>query len=164
MKNLLLILLSVTGLTLFAQSSNMGKDATINPEIENLGGYKPNSDDLNPNQGGVFGPFGNYESTEGPSYQVIDDAERQEDEAGPRTLAQVTYSLYPNPATDYVVIELSERVTGSLQLLNLVGQAVISLPIDQSLVRLELFDVQPGVYFISIVSGEEKIVKKIKIQ
>lgn len=164
MKNLLLILLSATGITLFAQTSNMGKDATINPEIENLGGYKPTGDELSPNNSSVFGPFGNYESTEGPSYQVTEDAERQEDGAGPRTLAQVTYSLYPNPAIDYVVIELSERVTGNLQLLNLVGQAIISQPIDQSLVRLELFDVQPGVYFISIVSGDEKIVKKLKIQ
>jgi hypothetical protein len=164
MKNFFLIILSVACIPLFAQSSVSVKSTTINPEIENLGGYQIDYNQLDPSNSGVFGPFGNSENTEGPAIQISDGAVKGEGDAGTRTLAQVTYSLYPNPATEFVVIELSERVTGNMQLLNLVGQVIYNIPIDQSLIRLELSDVQPGIYFISIISGEEKIVKKLKIQ
>ncbi|HAE13216.1 MAG TPA: T9SS type A sorting domain-containing protein [Chitinophagales bacterium] len=165
MKNLFTFLLTIATVSLFAQGSNTGTGGTtINPELENLGGFKPDINNFNPNNSGVFGPFGNADATEGPSH-VANYTDRQESEgAGPRTLATVTYSLYPNPATDYVVIELSEKITGTLQLLNIVGQVIQSAPIDQSLIRLELRDVEPGVYFISIMSGDEKIVKQLKIQ
>ena len=110
MKNLFTFLLTIATVSLFAQGSNTGTGGTtINPELENLGGFKPDINNFNPNNSGVFGPFGNADATEGPSH-VANYTDRQESEgAGPRTLATVTYSLYPNPATDYVVIELSEK-------------------------------------------------------
>jgi hypothetical protein len=144
-------------------SSNGG--TTINPEIENLGGFKPDVNTFNPDyqQTGTA-----FSTTETPNnHQEFNEmnwsGRSNNNDIVIRTEVEVTYNLYPNPATDHVIVDLQQRVDGTLELLNLVGQVLYSTNINNSLIRIELNDVEPGVYFISVTSGDQRVIKKLKI-
>ncbi len=166
MKSHLLIALLVSGSIVWGQNNgaNSGiSGTTINPEIENLGGFKPNINQFNPDNSSVGSAFGADNTTGG----VVEQSEGENNNGyvnTSRTAVIPTYSLYPNPAYDHVIVEFDTRIAGTLQILNLVGQVVYQAEINNSLLRIELQDLEPGVYFISFASGEERIVKKLKVQ
>jgi len=166
MNKYLLLAFIFSATQLIAQDGGSINDgeSTINPEIENLGGFKPDIDILNTDYQGVENPFGNTETSPGSEIEITDVSDVRSDAIPTRSVAEITYSLYPNPATDHVIIDLNNRTQGTLQVLNLVGQILYSQPIDNSLIRVSLDNIEPGVYFISVTSGEERVIKKLKVQ
>ncbi len=59
-------------------------------------------------------------------------------------------SLYPNPATDFITIELDETFNNAkVEILNALGQVVSNQPINSNITTLQL-PVQNGIYFIKL--------------
>ena len=73
----------------------------------------------------------------------------------------VVYNIYPNPATDYVVVNSSENVEANISIVNLVGQTVKqfnqSLKMGENTISLDL---KSGIYFCTIsANGFNKTIK-----
>jgi hypothetical protein len=73
----------------------------------------------------------------------------------------VVYSIYPNPATDYVVVKSSQDVEANISIVNLVGQTVKqfnkSLKMGENAISLDL---KSGIYFCTIsANGFNKTIK-----
>ena len=73
----------------------------------------------------------------------------------------VIYGLYPNPATDYVVVKSSQDVEANISIVNLVGQTVKqfnkSLKMGENAISLDL---KNGIYFCTIsANGFNKTIK-----
>ena len=73
----------------------------------------------------------------------------------------VVYSIYPNPATDYVVVKSSQDVEANISIVNLVGQTVKqfnkSLKTGENSISIDL---KSGIYFCTIsANGFNKTIK-----
>lgn len=71
--------------------------------------------------------------------------------------------LYPNPANKYVILENPYATASeySLELFDITGKTVISLPNISPRHKLDLSNVKTGVYFIVFKNGESQHVKKL---
>ena len=73
----------------------------------------------------------------------------------------VVYSIYPNPATDYVVVKSAQDVEANISIVNLVGQTVKqfskSLKTGENAISIDL---KSGIYFCTIsANGFNKTIK-----
>ena len=73
----------------------------------------------------------------------------------------VVYGLYPNPATDYVVVKSSQDVEANISIVNLVGQTVKQfnkrLKMGENAISIDL---KSGIYFCTIsANGFNKTIK-----
>ena len=73
----------------------------------------------------------------------------------------VVYSIYPNPATDYVIVKSSEDVEANISIVNLVGQTVKqfnkNLKMGENAISIDL---KSGIYFCTIsANGFNKTIK-----
>ena len=73
----------------------------------------------------------------------------------------VVYGIYPNPATDYVVVKSSQDVQANISIVNLVGQTVKqfskNLKTGENAINIDL---QSGIYFCTIsANGYSKTIK-----
>jgi hypothetical protein len=73
----------------------------------------------------------------------------------------VVYGIYPNPATDYVVVKSSQDVEANISIVNLVGQTVKqfnqSLKMGENTISIDL---KSGIYFCTIsANGFNKTIK-----
>ena len=73
----------------------------------------------------------------------------------------VVYDIYPNPATDYVVVKSSQDVEANISIVNLVGQTVKqfskSLKTGENAISIDL---KSGIYFCTIsANGFNKTIK-----
>ena len=79
------------------------------------------------------------------------------------TAQNVVYSIYPNPATDYVIVSSSADAEANITIFNLVGQTVKqfskSLKTGENAISLDL---NSGIYFCNIeANGYTKTIKFI---
>ena len=77
------------------------------------------------------------------------------------TPQDVVYSIYPNPATDYVVVKSSQEVEANISIVNLVGQTVKqfnkNLKLGENTIGIDL---KSGIYFCTIsANGFNKTIK-----
>ncbi len=74
---------------------------------------------------------------------------------------QTGLSIYPNPTSSILTIEIERSDHYSIYITTLSGQMVISTEMEGSTHQIELSSFQEGVYFITIRSKEFVITKKI---
>lgn len=72
----------------------------------------------------------------------IDEAEVHED-----------IKIYPNPAGDFVNIEFENQLHSKVQIIDATGRLVQSVQLNASPQRINLEDLNPGIYFLAINSG-----------
>jgi endoglucanase len=68
--------------------------------------------------------------------------------------------VYPNPAQDYVLIELSERplMDVRLNVIDISGRLLLSLDeINTQLIKIDTHDLMNGIYFLRLLEGEKII-------
>jgi hypothetical protein len=73
-------------------------------------------------------------------------------------------NVYPNPAKDYVFIELNEfsKKANSINIININGQKISTTKVtDEKTLKIPLQGLSAGVYFVQIYSEEEVFAKKI---
>ena len=83
-------------------------------------------------------PDGNYCPTVGLSETVFDGS----------------LSIYPNPAEDLLVINWTEE-NGQLQLVDMMGNTVISAPLEKGSIFMDISAVSAGVYLV-LVNGKQR--------
>ncbi len=66
----------------------------------------------------------------------------------------VNFKFYPNPASDHIRVEFSERMIGSITLRNILGQVLIKQEISSEKEILNLSSIRSGIYFLSVESGD----------
>ncbi|KAA9340054.1 PKD domain-containing protein [Adhaeribacter soli] len=72
--------------------------------------------------------------------------------------------IYPNPAKDYLRVEVpeTEKVT-EVQLINTIGQVVARQKPAAGQVRLTLNQAAGGIYFVKIINAEGSITRKVSV-
>jgi hypothetical protein len=77
--------------------------------------------------------------------------------------ASVQISVYPNPATDFVTINMTDQnaIGSTIEMYNQVGQRIISQKISQLQFQLNIGTLNRGVYFVKINDGKSKNVTKL---
>jgi glucuronoarabinoxylan endo-1,4-beta-xylanase len=70
--------------------------------------------------------------------------------------------IYPNPANDYLTIEMNQMDYTTLTLVDMSGRIIQSLPIDnkQTKCKLNLAGIENGVYILKLSKSNGEIVKK----
>ena len=72
--------------------------------------------------------------------------------------------IYPNPAKNYLQVEVPERENVTeIQLTNAIGQVVASQKPTAGQVRLNVSNVAGGIYFVKITNANGSITKKVSI-
>ena len=60
-------------------------------------------------------------------------------------------SVYPNPAKNYVTVELPENTGGTLALFDLSGKIVINQPVSSSVATIDIASLSAGAYILRLV-------------
>lgn len=75
----------------------------------------------------------------------------------------INITTYPNPATDYIHVELSNHVD-RIELHSAKGQLLFQEnDITQAKIQINTYHLKPGLYFLNVILAEEVITKKIMI-
>jgi len=79
--------------------------------------------------------------------------------------SKVNLTVYPNPATDYVKLDLEEAIdNANIQLLDLTGRVIKSMDASKQInLRMDVSDLNEGIYLLNIISGSKNAAKKIQI-
>jgi photosystem II stability/assembly factor-like uncharacterized protein len=80
----------------------------------------------------------------------------------------IAVHLFPNPATTFTIlqVEKSKNLFRTLQIFNCTGSLIRTIPnIQSEIIRLDLEDFSPGIYFVRIVLGTgQSGIQKLVIQ
>lgn len=72
--------------------------------------------------------------------------------------------IYPNPAKNELNVEVGSRRKFNLDLINNLGQLILSIPLESNLLKIDLKDVEAGFYTLRLTDNKNVINKKIVIQ
>ena len=78
------------------------------------------------------------------------------------TLGAMTVSVYPNPTQDVVTVTLGALSTqgAEVQVTDMMGRAIRTQQLGAT-GELNMRDLKPGTYFITLRMGEQKFVSKV---
>ncbi len=80
------------------------------------------------------------------------------------TVSNVTLQLYPNPANDMVMINLSDNFTGgTLTLSDVTGRSLNAIAITSTHNQLNTGALSSGVYLVTAVKGGERVVQRLVV-
>ncbi len=160
-KILLFIMLFILTTTIFAQARLRSEEASA-PEIDNLSGLMPDEDDFTNTSSPVGYTTGGSTSESDNSLDInvtsVVRGSKPQQAASARDI-----SVYPNPASEFIYIQIKGIDEGIVRVLNILGQESMFFNISGEETRLDISGLKEGIYFISIEGGTEKIVKKIKV-
>ena len=71
-------------------------------------------------------------------------------------------NLYPNPATQYVVLDLStgEEMNGVVTITDMLGRVCVSQKAERTKCQIAVSDLPTGMYFLTYSDGERKVTRK----
>ena len=74
----------------------------------------------------------------------------------------ISMNLYPNPATQYVVLDMStgEEMNGSVTITDMLGRVCHQQKADETSVRISVSDLPTGMYVLSYTDGKNKVTRK----
>lgn len=85
---------------------------------------------------------------------------------GIKKLGSETLSLYPNPCSDFVIIEVPESFTGQFSIYDIAGKEILNHSMQnvsgQVLVNIE--QIESGVYFASMSNGKTTLNSKLIVR
>ena len=71
--------------------------------------------------------------------------------------------VYPNPATDFINIELKHRIKSSFQFIDLNGRTILQGQLNELVNRIEIGNQKNGIYLLKIINLEKNESETIKI-
>jgi Secretion system C-terminal sorting domain len=74
--------------------------------------------------------------------------------------AKGDFKIYPNPATDNLLVELPVETNGSLEIFNHLGQKVSSQKISERFIKANAKNLANGVYYL-VINGDNVSYNKI---
>jgi len=79
------------------------------------------------------------------------------------TAESYAYAVYPNPAQDEIYIKLENLNANSIELVNVLGQTLMTRTVESNLTRLDVSKFVSGVYFIRIHANDKQFIEKLMI-
>ena len=80
---------------------------------------------------------------------------------GIKKLTPESISIYPNPVTDKITIEIDEgQVPSQLSMMNLNGQEILSRQISQPKTQLDISSMPSGIYFVQLTNDKNVSIGK----
>ena len=81
---------------------------------------------------------------------------------GVKKYPQIIMNLYPNPATQHVVLDMStgEEMNGSVAITDMLGRVCHQQKADGTSVRISVSDLPTGMYVLSYTDGKNKVTRK----
>ena len=114
----------------------------------------------NESNGQVLASGGSFGSTESKSFCVGNSSRLDVDAEHEELAASIAGDLiYPNPATDIVFVKVKKASV--YQLVSQAGKVVKAGEVHQ---KIDLSDVERGIYFLMVQSGDHQVVKKLVIE
>jgi transforming growth factor-beta-induced protein len=71
--------------------------------------------------------------------------------------------FYPNPATGYITVR-SEKMNSRIQIVDITGKVLKQVAITQPDQRVDLSEMQSGIYFISLENGSNRVTEKLIVR
>ena len=87
-----------------------------------------------------------------------------EDFVGIGELTEVSFGLYPNPASSNVEVVLDERLAdGQVRLFDPSGRMVLTQRFNERLVRLDVSNLAPGLYTVAVTGAGARSIKRLAV-
>ena len=74
---------------------------------------------------------------------------------------KVNFAIYPNPATEKLIIDAGILINATIKLMDLSGRMVLTSKMNQSLLLLDVSTLADGVYIIKVDYGDKSVTRKI---
>ncbi len=72
-------------------------------------------------------------------------------------------SIYPNPATDVLMIS-NDNTVDRVQMVNIFGSVVLDQNLQGTSGKLDISALSPGIYFVTVMSSNQQAVRKITVK
>lgn len=79
-------------------------------------------------------------------------------------LNDIQFTVYPNPATSMIYVEMENDKDTQVSILDVTGRCVKSVQLTENVSSINIEDVENGVYFIMIQQGENSSVRKLVVK
>ena len=79
-------------------------------------------------------------------------------------LNDIQFTVYPNPATSMLYVEMENDKDTQVSILDVTGRCVKSAELTGNVSSINIEDVENGVYFIMIQQGENSSVRKLVVK
>ncbi len=81
---------------------------------------------------------------------------------GVQDYTQMVVNLYPNPATQYIVLDMStgEEMDGMVVITDMLGRQCLQQKVGETSVRISVSDLPTGMYFLTYTDGDRKVTRK----
>ena len=79
-------------------------------------------------------------------------------------LNDIQFTVYPNPATSMIYVEMENDKDTQVNILDVTGRCVKSAELKGNVSSINIEDVENGVYFIMIQQGENNSVRKLVVK
>lgn len=82
-----------------------------------------------------------------------------------RQSEEINIKVFPNPATDYVIVSTDSKFKGNFKLNNIFGKILLEGELNKETKNIDLIEYRTGIYIISIYDdtgqkvGTRKIIK-----
>ena len=77
---------------------------------------------------------------------------------------QIIESVYPNPAKDYVVVNLKNNDQATIRIVNVMGQVMKSVNTNEERNIISTKDLSAGIYFLSVEQKGRRYSTKLTVQ
>jgi hypothetical protein len=71
--------------------------------------------------------------------------------------------IYPNPASEVLIIETSNVAVNQVKLINILGETLVSEKVNNSIVRMNVKEFAMGVYFVQLTDNKGQILLTEKV-
>ena len=83
---------------------------------------------------------------------------------GVENLSSIQAKVYPNPASDVLIIQMQSQQGDKFELITLNGQSLIQKEFTSNQEKIDVSELQKGMYFLKISSKNNSIMKKVIIE
>lgn len=78
---------------------------------------------------------------------------------GIETEANLVFKVYPNPSSDFIIVELMNETNKQIDLYDALGKKVLTYPISGTQVEINIKNLSAGMYYIKVGNYAETIIK-----
>jgi hypothetical protein len=108
--------------------------------------------------------FQTYEAIlelEQPTHEVI--TLHPESVTGKRKLMMSAPSIYPNPASNYIIVDVDGSQASTLEIFSLSGKQLQKYSVAGPSAQLDISELEKGFYFLALsTSGQTQVIKFVK--
>jgi hypothetical protein len=99
------------------------------------------------------------------SYYYIDDVsiERCDTMVGNNEINEVIFEVYPNPANEFLTIETKSGFA-TAQIYDIQGRKLQQFNLNNSKEQINISDLKPGMYIVSVMAGKQQYRRKLLIE